>query len=187
MTKLLQTNQLIQSINRAFPEIPLPSEKDLGSESYAVNQFLLGKKWTEVRAADIEVCAFDSPESYLTFMSPAGFCYFIPAYMFMSLFENKEKYGWIYTTLFNNLTPKYARDDWSFIVSDSNRQSPDSSFLERIAPLNQEQKCVISDFLYHQSLHNGTELRMDELWNEQARKAFDAYWYQFASQEAENN
>lgn len=186
MTRLLETDDLVENIKAAFPTQPLPADEDIPSDSYSVNLYLQGKTWPEITAKDLLSSKFDGAASYLSFLKPRGFCYFLPAYMLMVFHAATPDEQHMYFGLYPGLTPKYA---WphNFIVTENNRQNPDPVFLERFAPLTPKQKQVVADFLYHQSLYNGTELSMDENWNQEPRNAFMAYWYQFASQKSDNN
>ena len=66
--------------NEHFP----PESADGVSEYWQVRQFLAGKDWDAITAQDLQAYQGDE-QAILAFLTPKGFCYYLPAFLLIAL------------------------------------------------------------------------------------------------------
>lgn len=175
---IIDTDILIDRIRAHFPVHPMPIVIGEGAESYGVNSYFSGRTWPKVTIKSISEDGIDDVGAYLTFMTDEAFRYYLPAYMLMPLIEYSDDNSWI-----------IEKTDWHLIAYEDTHnlhwRSPDLTInQEKLVCFDKflpQQKTDIADYLFHQIHHRGRDLITGNGLNEDASRAFNSYWYQFAS------
>ena len=106
----LKTNPMIRSaleeIEAAFADGPPPAEEEIVSRSRfpydpernQIREFLSGKKWRELSIEVLDSYVGD-PSAILSFLTPQGFSYYLPAFLSVSLTDNEQADVIDYSTL----------------------------------------------------------------------------------------
>lgn len=161
---------LIKRIKQDFPLLPLPSpvvnKLGGGFEPQLVQDYFQGKNWQEV--ARVLLRGYESDAgSCLLFMNADAYCYYLPAYILMSL-ENYDLVG--DTTKYDSLLYDLALP----LIGEKVPLDRDWH-LDRFEKFTFQQKRDIADYLAYEDTTHG------ELSGDAAKEAFESYWYQFAS------
>lgn len=123
-------------ITAAFKNIEYPGNSDIvydnnNAECEQIRNDFIGKKWEEL---DIKLLQYNNEA--LTFFSPSGFQYFLPAYLMTSIERYNEAGNITFNTLCNLIPP--SKNDSEGIAF----------FNEKISNLNKEQNAAILAYLY---------------------------------------
>jgi hypothetical protein len=178
---MLDANTLANTIKLDFPVEPVPAAIGISTEAADVNSFFKDRKWTSLTTKVITAEGHGDVPAYLAFMTPAGFRYYLPAYMMMTLQEWNEDNRWLLESLPTRLMPENVF--WKRECSNQKRSAlpPDNNFTDKFSPFTFAQKRDIANFLYHQSFHDGPFPILANGRNDDAFRAFESYWYQFAT------
>lgn len=163
-------DDLIKRIKHDFPLLPLPSpvvdKLGGGFEPQLVQDYFQGKDWQEV--ARLLLRGYESSGgSCLVFMNVNAYCYYIPAYLLMSL-QNYDLVG--ATTIYD-----YTLYDLALPIIGQKLPLDRGWHLDRFEKFTFQQKRDIADYLAYEDRVHG------EVSGDAAKEAFDSYWYQFAT------
>ena len=176
---IVSATALIERTKVNFPARPTPTDIGISTASNEVNNFFKERIWSEITLAELELDDGYERAGYYYYMSDQGYAYYIPAYIKMTLTELNEDNRWLIEGFLLSLFPKdrdYGEDENTIRTE----KFIDKRFMQRIASLTSAQKQDIADFLVHQITHQGAE--PVEFIREWALEAYNAYWYQFASE-----
>jgi hypothetical protein len=165
-------------ILEAFPREPLPRKYGEGANSDIVNIHYPGKIWTEITWNYISMATPGIPDEHFSSMSGEAKAYYLPAFMFVCLSTGHDQLDVTYDFFIWKITEPQKLNDLTkrdiFYLNEK--------FYGLTSRLTPEQKSAVAAFLKHQITHLGPE-PIDYI-NEDAKAAYDSYWYQFDPEQA---
>jgi hypothetical protein len=169
-------------IDEAFGEMPYPGDEHIVAcdcwECEDVKSALKGLHWRDV---DVSFERLDHLWEALSFLSPEGFHFYLPACMIISVMDF-DRADIIPNCVISRLTPLYASDidrlsrerDRGMMTEYHRSGEAERRFLERVSGLNEAQCKVIRQFLEYMRDAYSTEFV-----SEDAKTAIERYWHQF--------
>jgi hypothetical protein len=167
-------------IDEAFGGLPYPGDEHIVTHNCGdcgdcerTKSALKGCHWRDVSLERVE-----NVREALTFLSPEGFRFYLPAFMIISLMDY-DRADIIVIVVIGRLTLPCASD---FDRTNEQRFADyyrsgegEHWFVERVSGFDETQSKVIRQFLgYMRDAHS------EELLSEDAEKAIERYWHQFS-------
>jgi hypothetical protein len=165
-------------IKSSFANLQMPKQLgDTSDDGCMVQQFFRDKPWDslswDIISGPQRMGVF---KQHFSSMSTEGKHYYLPAYMLMALVDGPTKMDVAYSFFLSELMYEQAK-----IASNVDVQQEHSSS-DLFKLLTPQQRVTVAAFLKHQITHLGPE-PIDYI-NEDAKAAYDSYWYQFDPERA---
>lgn len=185
MSRLSGAERVLQAasdIRRAFADVPKPPPDAIGArtpaflkyedeEGRVVERFFAGRDWRDMTYWVIREGLTTPEDAALTFMAPAAFRYFLPAYMLIAL----EEYD-ISDVTAETAILRLIPDRLNFT---GNADDPGSWFGRNVGGFTDEQRRAIAGFLLAMQEAYGQDFSQDS----SPMAALERYWARFLPDE----
>jgi hypothetical protein len=169
----LDADTLCRHIHESFGPMPYPGDEQIvtgeNSEDQQILRLLKGLHWR-----DVPFETLDHLRTALTFMSPEGFRFYLPAFMLYCIMDFYRADVAV-DRVISNLTLLLASDIWSKPShAEEDERWWQNWFFERVSGFSALQAKVIGEFLEHMR-----DVYGEEFPDQEPQTALERYWHQF--------
>lgn len=172
-----------ETIQAAFADVPYPGDNGIGKrvpgsnvytslETGSVEAFFAGRHWTEINW-DVLWHEYEGQASACpTFMTPAAFRYYLPAYMLMAL-QGIDVVDMLASSTVQNLIPR--------LFPDTGDAEGDGRLGRNIRELTIEQRAAVAAFLLamQEAYREDFSFVTGPLGDDSPMRALNDYWERF--------